>query len=165
MSAIPEHWVVTQFEIYRPKLPATEPMIRPPRAPVPRIGAATFVMIASGRLKRMPMNSPITQLGQGRRRLQTTNPIANRAMKAPSIAPRLSGKVIGIMIATSMLPKIKPQSTPSHILTWLIPQAVFLAGSASERPVISSTARTWSETAAGPTRLTGSGIMAGVEGR
>src|SRR6202046_4778922 len=101
-------------------------MMSPPRAPVPRMGAAAFVMIASGRLSKMPMDSPMAQPGQGRRIFRITNPMANRAMNAPSMAARLSGKLMGIMRATLMPPKIKPQSAPNEILdivpilpTWL----------------------------------------------
>jgi hypothetical protein len=48
--------------------------------------------------------------------LQITNPKAKRAMNAPSMAARLSGKERGIIIATSTPPKISPQRMPSGIL-------------------------------------------------
>src|SRR5712692_440892 len=80
------------------------------------MGAIALVMMASGRLSKMPRNNPTAQPGQGSRILQITNPRPNRAINAPSIAARLSGKLRGIISATSTPPKMSPQSTPRGIL-------------------------------------------------
>jgi hypothetical protein len=80
-----------------------------------------FVMIASGRLSRIPRASPTAHPGQGNFMLQTTNPRAKRAINAPSIAARLSGKLMGIMSATSTQPKTRPQRTPRGILAMFTP--------------------------------------------
>lgn len=40
-------------------------MINPPIAPDTRIGTIAFVMMASGRLKRIPRSNPTIQPGQG----------------------------------------------------------------------------------------------------
>jgi hypothetical protein len=113
-------------------------MIRPPSAPVPRIGAAALVMIASGRLSKIPMNNPTAQPGQGRRIFGTTNPIANRAMNAPSMAARLSkhgrplvGEGHGIISATSMPANASPHRMPNEILDIAYPPA---SGSAEASP-------------------------------
>ncbi len=101
--------------LYLPYLPAIHPIITPPTAPLARIGAIAFVIIASGKLISKPRNSPAAQPGHGNLMLQITNPSANRAINAPSIAARLSGNVIGIIIAVSTPPKISPHSTPNMI--------------------------------------------------
>jgi hypothetical protein len=90
-------------------------MTRPPTAPDARIGAIAFVMIASGRLSRMPRTNPTAQPGRGSRILQITNPRPKRAMNAPSMAARLSGKLRGIIKAVSMVPKMSPQRMPREI--------------------------------------------------
>jgi len=64
----------------------------------------------------MPRTSPTTHPGQGSRMLQTTNPRPKRAINAPSMAARLSGKVRGIINAVSRPPKTKPQRAPREIL-------------------------------------------------
>jgi hypothetical protein len=102
--------------IQRPNLTAIHPIIRPPTAPDARIGIVAFVMIASGRLNRMPRSNPTTQPGQGSRILQITNPRPKRAINAPSMAARLSGKLRGIISAVSRPPKTSPQRTPREIL-------------------------------------------------
>lgn len=53
---------IPKFEIYFPHLPTIKPST-PPIALKIRIGANALVMIASGRLRRIPRTKPVAQLG------------------------------------------------------------------------------------------------------
>src|SRR6266849_6756043 len=92
------------------------PMLVPPTAPMPMIGAKAFVMMASGMLSSRPKNRPTAQPGHGNRAAPMTNPIPKRATKAAVMAALLSGKLIGSMIPMSMAPNTNPQMTPRLIL-------------------------------------------------
>jgi hypothetical protein len=73
-------------------------------------------MIASGRLRSNPNNNPLAHIGKGRSVAPMTKPTANRLVKAPAIAVFFSSSLMGIMVSTEMIPKTKPQITPSKIL-------------------------------------------------
>ena len=79
----------------------------------PRMGMGILVMIAEGRLSRIPMVRPMSQPDHGRSIRQTTNPIAKRSKNAPSRAADLSGKDMGNIVATVRRPKTRPHRMPS----------------------------------------------------
>ena len=83
-------------------------MMTPPTAPMPRIGANTLVIIAGGKLSRIPMESPISHPEHGMSIRMITKPMANRLKNAPSSAARLSGKDIGSIDSTVSAPNTKP---------------------------------------------------------
>src|SRR5438067_11493100 len=93
------------------------PIVRPPIAPIIKIGANALVMIAAGKLNKTPKTKPIAQPGQpGRATQPITSPIANRSMNAASNAAFLSGNAIGSIIATDTAPKITPLISPDITL-------------------------------------------------
>src|ERR1700757_1629959 len=76
---------------YRPNLDTRKPIIVPPTAPMPMMGAYAFVMMASGMLSNNPNTRPTHHPGQGRRAAPIANPMPKRAIKAAVIAALLSG--------------------------------------------------------------------------
>jgi hypothetical protein len=80
----------------------------PPTALMPRIGTNIFVIIAGGKLSRIPMESPISHPEHGMSIRMITKPMANRLKNAPSSAARLSGKDIGSIDSTVSAPNAKP---------------------------------------------------------
>lgn len=75
---------------------------------MPRIGTNIFVLIAGGKLSRIPMESPISHPEHGMSIRMITKPMANRLKNAPSSAARLSGKDIGSIDSTVSAPNTKP---------------------------------------------------------
>jgi hypothetical protein len=69
-----------------------------------RIGAYAFVMMASGRLRRMPKISPYAQPGRGSRDAPMTKPMAKRFRNAPARAADLSSKLSGSIEAADREP-------------------------------------------------------------
>ena len=96
-------------------MPTMRPMIVPPTAPRIRIGAKALVMMASGRLSRMPKIRPCAHAGTGKRAAPITKPIAKRLRKAPINAALLSGNESGIIEAADNAPYTRPQIVPSNI--------------------------------------------------
>jgi hypothetical protein len=88
----------------------------PPTALMPRIGTNIFVLIAGGKLSRIPMESPISHPEHGMSIRMITKPMANRLKNAPSSAARLSGKEIGSIDSEGAEDQIAKicQSEPSH---------------------------------------------------
>src|SRR4029453_5876227 len=104
------------------------PMIKPPMAPMPRMGAKAFVTIALGKLSRRPTARPTTHPGHGSATQPITTPIAKRSMNAAVNAAVLSGNESGIIVATASAPKTKPETMPSEKLDMTIaPPWLFLA--------------------------------------
>src|ERR1700757_2463241 len=87
---IPVCWSVFA-QLYRPNLDTRKPIIVPPTAPMPMMGAYAFVMMASGMLSNNPNTRPTHHPGQGRRAAPIANPMPKRAIKAAVIAALLSG--------------------------------------------------------------------------
>ena len=77
---------------YAPHFPTMTPITRPPMAPRMRIGAYAFVIIASGRLSKIPKTRPCAHGGNGRCAAPMTKPIAKRFRNAPVSAAVLSGE-------------------------------------------------------------------------
>src|SRR5205814_6722180 len=76
---------------------------------MPRIGTNILVIIAGGKLSRIPMERPISHPEHGMSIRITTKPIANRLENAPGSAARLSGKDIGSMDSTVSARETRPQ--------------------------------------------------------
>ena len=89
---------------YAPHFPTITPITRPPMAPKMRIGAYTFVIIASGRLSKIPKTRPCAHGGNGRCAAPMTKPIANRFRNAPVSAAVLSEKDNGIIETAERAP-------------------------------------------------------------
>src|SRR5438067_1153373 len=68
------------------------PMIIPPSAPVPRMGAYALVTTALGKLIKSATIRPAAQPGKGRSTMQMRKPIAKRSKNAPVIANGFIGK-------------------------------------------------------------------------
>ena len=96
-----------------PNFARITPTTRPPTAPTPRMGIGILVMIAGGRLSKIPIVRPMSQPEHGISIRQTTNPIANRLKNAPARAAVLSGKDIGNIIATVSRPNPRPHTFAS----------------------------------------------------
>jgi hypothetical protein len=70
-------------------------------------GIQAFQMVASGKLSNTPKSRPFNQPDKGISLAQITNPTAKRLMNAPAIALFLSSNVVGIIVATAIVPNTR----------------------------------------------------------
>ena len=83
------------------------------QTPVPNIGPKVLVIIASGKLRRIPIGKPVNHFDDLKSVVKINSPIANLFIKAPITAKRRSGISMNNIGITSRIANTKPAMMPN----------------------------------------------------